>query len=140
MKLKPLSAGQRPTQQEYNKLIKAVNGLMNMKGRNGITVRTSPFGTTLIGSPTSAVGTVGTTLRKAFAAQDAPAGNDITVFLDADATGSARTITCEIVGGSDLNNALPRLVDGSLFYVLPDTDATDGLRSVMTFQATVDCS
>ncbi len=148
MKIHPLSPGQIPKRDDYNKLAKAVNGLMNMKGRNGITVRTSPFGTTLIGSgAASAVSatTTGTELRKAYAINDATATDTIKVRLDFDLSGSdSATAFCHIVGGNHLNAAIPRLEQSDLFYVAWDKSlfggVSSGWRSVMTFQSTVDCS
>ena len=46
------------------------------------------------------------------------------------------TVTCDIVGGSALNAAIPRLAIGSVIMVWNNAGTW---RSIMTFQATEDC-
>ena len=142
MKLDPLRPGRKPTTEQYNKLIKAVNALMNIKGRNGIRVQTTPYGTTLIGTPVSAATGVGGAIFPAIAAQDAPASNLIRMAVTTGSSGESflALVNCEIVGTGVLNSAIPRLEQGDKIYVVEDANAQSGWRSVMTFQSTIDCS
>ncbi len=78
----------------------------------------------------------GTPIRKAYAQAAAGAGSTIACFLDTDTTGDSITVTCEIVGGSALNAALPRLADGTMVSVWDDAGIW---RSIMTFQASGPC-
>lgn len=64
----------------------------------------------------------GTQLHKAYAKAAAGSGNTIVCYLDTDGTGEEITVTISIAGGSDLNSALPRLLDGTLLTVWKDGD------------------
>ena len=46
------------------------------------------------------------------------------------------TVTCDIVGGSALNSAIPRLAVGSVIHVFNNAGTW---RAIMTFQASEDC-
>ena len=78
----------------------------------------------------------GSVIRKAYAAAAAGAGATISCYLDEDGVGDLVTVYCEIVGGSALNSAIPRLANGDMICVWKDGD---DWRSIMTFQATEDC-
>ena len=109
---KHLGPGQFPSSGEYNRLLDAVVGLLRSTGvqyfadSRGVHVRRMPSSSTLI--------------HKAYAKVAAGAGSTIVCFLDVDATGEEITVNIEIVGGSDLNAALPRLEDGTLITVWND--------------------
>jgi hypothetical protein len=55
--------------------------------------------------------------HKAFPVADAGTGTTIECYLDTDATGDVITVNCSIAGGSDLNEAIPKLTDGLLIFV-----------------------
>ena len=57
------------------------------------------------------------TIRKAFVKTTPGAVTTVDVFLDTDTTGSEVTVTCSVLGGTELNSAIPRLIDGSLIFV-----------------------
>jgi hypothetical protein len=134
-KIKLIPPGKQPSRLEYNSLINVVNKLNSVTGRNGVRVSNTPYGMTILGSSTA-----GTVLRKAFVSGEAEVSPIIDCFLDVDSTGEEITVLCEIAGGANLSEAIPRLEDGDLIYVIPDTDTEGGWRSVMTFQATADCT
>lgn len=80
----------------------------------------------------------GTGIIKAYAKADAGTGNTIVCYKDSDShdEDDEITVTCEIVGGSDLNSAIPRLENGDLIHVYYDAGTW---TSIMTFQASGDC-
>ena len=54
----------------------------------------------------------------AYCAEDSGLGNEIDAYLDTDLTGTLITVTCSIAaGGTDLNEATPRLAEGDLMFV-----------------------
>ena len=79
----------------------------------------------------------GTRLHNAYAKAAAGAGNTIVCFRDTDATGVEITVTISIAGGSNLNAAFPRLLDGTLLTVWKDGDTWRNAGN--PFQATGDC-
>ena len=79
----------------------------------------------------------GGVIRKAYAKAAAGSGNTIVCYLDTDATGEEITVNCEIVGGSNLNAALPRLEDGTLLAVWDDAGTWRNAGN--PFQASGDC-
>lgn len=123
------------TDKKLNDIIDAVNCILNMRGSNGIQTRVLPNSISIIGTGTTGEGG-GTTLRNAFASDDAGAGTTISCFLDTDGTGEVITVNCEIVGGSALNSAIPRLEDGDRLTVWNDAGTW---RCTTIFQATTDC-
>ena len=81
----------------------------------------------------------GTRLHKAYAKTAAGAGSTIVCYRGSDShdPDDEITVTIEIAdGGANLNEALPRLADGTMITVWADGDTW---RSVMTFQASGDC-
>lgn len=73
-------------------------------------------------------------IRKAFVKTTPTTTTTVDCYLNTDATGKEVTVTCEITGGgTKLNEANPRLVDGCMFYVV--YDSVDKLwRSLFPFQ------
>ncbi len=53
----------------------------------------------------------------AYAKDDAGAGTTLDCYLDTDTTGTEVTVNFSIIGGTNLNAALPRLSDGDLIFV-----------------------
>ena len=86
----------------------------------------------VIGTPIN-----GSNIHKAYAKADAPASGSITCYLDTDETGEEIPVSCEVVGGTNLNAAIPRLENGDRITVWKDGSTW---RSTMTFQASEDCT
>ena len=79
----------------------------------------------------------GPLIRKAYCKVDAGSGSSIVCYLDTDATGAEITVHCPIAGGTALNEAFPRLLNGTLVTVWYDNGTW---RAIMTFQdADEDC-
>lgn len=83
-------------------------------------------------------GSGGTGIRKAYAIADADGNAYIDCYLDVDDSGSDTIrVYCEIAdGGTALNAAIPRLVNGEMITVWNDNGTW---RSIMTFQKTGTC-
>lgn len=79
----------------------------------------------------------GTRHRKAYAKAAAGTGNTIVCYLDTDETGDEITVTISIVGGVDLNGALPRIENGTLLTVW--NDAGTWRNAGNPFQASGPC-
>lgn len=75
--------------------------------------------------------------RKAYAKTAAGGGSTIVCYLDTDGTGEEITVNIAIVGGSNLNAALPRLTDGALLTVWNDGGTWRNAGN--PFQASGDC-
>ncbi len=75
--------------------------------------------------------------RKAYAKAAAGAGSTIVCYLDTDGTGEEITVNVEIVGGSALNAAFPRLENGTLLTVWDDNGTWRNAGN--PFQATGEC-
>lgn len=117
-----------------NELIDKVNALSNIRTSGGITARILPGCVSLSGGGAGNSSTSG--LRNAFAVSDAGSGATISCYLDTDNSGNTVTVNCEIVGGTALNSAIPRLEDGDRLTVWLDGDTW---RCTTIFQATTDC-
>ena len=74
--------------------------------------------------------------RKAYASAAAGASGTIACYLDTDGAGDTVDVVCEIVGGSALNSALPRIADGTMIPVWNDNGTW---RPYFPFQASGDC-
>ncbi len=57
-------------------------------------------------------------VHQAFCKAAAGASAAITCFLDTDGTGTEITVNCSIIGATTLDDAYPRLVDGSKIFVI----------------------
>jgi hypothetical protein len=80
----------------------------------------------------------GAGVHNAFMKADATAGLTDDCWLDVDDPGSDTIeVNFPIAGGSDLNEALPRLADGDLVSVWDDGGTW---RAIMTFQGSEDCT
>jgi len=55
--------------------------------------------------------------RKAYCKAAAGAATTIQAYLDTDGTGQEVTVYCSIAGGGNLNDAIPRLADGTMIIV-----------------------
>ncbi len=112
---KHLGAGEFPSSREYNRLVDAVMALLNSTNvqyftdSRGIHTRRMPV-------------IEATQLHNAFAKAAAGAGSTIVCYLDSDShdVDDEITVAISIVGGVNLNSALPRLTDGALLTVWDD--------------------
>lgn len=76
-------------------------------------------------------------IHVAFCSEDSGAGNTIDAFLDIDTDGQAITVTCSIAaGGTDLNEATPRLAEGDEIYV---KNFSGTWKCIQTFMFTEVC-
>ena len=116
-----------------NALIERVNLLSKIHSSGSVTARLGAEGLSIRGQAISAA----TQIRKAYAKVAAGAGTTIVCYLDTDITGEEITVTCEIVGGTALNSAIPRLAISDMITVWKDSNTW---RSIMTFQASQDCT
>jgi hypothetical protein len=57
-------------------------------------------------------------IRRAYAATAATAASTLTCYLDTDNTGSTVTVNFTVYGTANLSEAVPRLVDGSVVFVM----------------------
>ncbi len=76
-------------------------------------------------------------VKRAFCKTAAPAGRKITAYLNVDSTGPEITVNCDIAGGSNLNEAAPRLLDGTPITVY---QVGSNWYCTTLFQATEVCS
>ena len=74
--------------------------------------------------------------RLAYCKTDAGAGATIVCYLDTDASGSEITVNCSIMNGTNLNESLPRLVDGKWIMV---TKVGANWYCIAPFQGSEDC-
>ncbi len=74
--------------------------------------------------------------RIAYCKDDADATTSIDCYLDTDGTGTQITVSCSIMGGTKLNEALPRLEDGKWIMV---TKIGATWYCMAPFQTTEDC-
>jgi hypothetical protein len=79
----------------------------------------------------------GGTVHKAFPIADAIAGSTIECYLDVDTTGDEITVNCSIAGGSDLNEAIPKLTNGLTIFVRKFGDTW---HCVTVFQGYEECT
>lgn len=79
----------------------------------------------------------GYTVRRAFVKTTPGAAATVACYLDVDATGEEVTVSCDIVNGSALNSAIPRITDGDAITVYYDNGGT--WRCTTTFQTSEDC-
>jgi len=63
----------------------------------------------------------GTSIRKAYCKDFGEVSNTVICYLDTDLTGEEITVECEIVGGTALISAVPRLEVGKLLWVTNDS-------------------
>lgn len=124
--LQRFTRGHPETVRRLNALVDAVNQLNHMTGDGLVTVKRTPGGLVLGANipaiqekipQLSGIGG-GSLVRKAYMKANATGGTTDTCFLDTDATGDEITVNFSIVGGSDLDEALANLVDGSLIFVV----------------------
>jgi hypothetical protein len=78
----------------------------------------------------------GTKIYKAYCKTAAGAATTITCYKDTDATGDEIEVNCSIAGGGTLNAAIPRLLDGTLIFVIK---IGDDWHCLTIFQASVPC-
>ena len=76
------------------------------------------LGTTTIFGNLDITGSIGGAVRVAYVKTTPEAVSTVDVYLDTDGTGTEVTVTCEIVDGSALNAATPRLTDGDSMIVV----------------------
>jgi hypothetical protein len=124
-----------------NEAIRLCKQVWNMRGDGTITVRRGENGVVvgldinqLLPKIPKSGGATG--IHSAFCKTDAGAGATIVCFLDTDTTGTEITVSCVICGGTALNSAFPRLVDGTRIFVFQDGNTW---RALQIFQATEDC-
>ncbi len=127
------------TQKTIDDLIKRVNVLSKISGRNGIKVVEGGGGIQLLGSAVSELGQI----RMARTTEAAPAATNLTCNL-IDSAGDEITsggefeveVYCKISGGGNLNAALPRLANDDYLFV---TRLENKWWCVTVFQASEDC-
>lgn len=78
----------------------------------------------------------GSDTRKAFCKVAAGASSTIVCYLDTDTTGEEVTVTCNVVPASNLNEAAPRLADGTPIFVKMVNGTWE---CVQTFIGSEDC-
>ena len=76
-------------------------------------------------------------VRKAYVKTTPGAATTVDCYLDTDATGAEITVTCSVVGGGNLNAAVPRIADGNLIFV---TNISKTWYCVTVFQTSEDCA
>ena len=86
----------------------------------------------IIGTPIN-----GSNIHKAYARDNAANQSFIWCYLDADGEGDAVRVDCSIVGGSDLDEAIPRLEDGDM---IPVWKIDDHWWCTSVFQTSEDCT
>ena len=134
--LRELRTGQAPSREDYNNLVRTVNMIMNMRGTDGILTDVSPNGITIKGDANTLFKP-----RNAYPIDDVTSSATVVCFIDTDSgsgvvPGPRVTVDCEVVGGSSLNAAIPRLEDGDRLTIWNDNGTW---RPFYPFQATKDC-
>ena len=122
------------TAQDYNLLVRRINQI-NRISVTGADVLPDATGWHL---RVRGGGGNGTEVRRAYTQAAAGAGSTISCRLDNATTGESITVTCEIIGGTALNAAAPRLQSGDLLHVVYDEDNALW-RSLFPFQTTSNC-
>jgi len=134
---------------DLDTLINKVNALSHIRGSGGISVMTGPLGTSLIGN--ASLGLSATNVRRAITTQAAPAAKYITANLYGSdgieiTTGveSGLHVYCSIIGGVNLNGAVPRLTNDTDMFVTktPYSSASSIAQRwycVNIFQKSQDC-
>ena len=107
-----------PTKDDYNRLVDRINTNSHITGSDGVMISQGVSGTTISGAGVSGGGT---SVILAKVQIDAPADTAISVkLLDTDnttVTGSAFDVECTIIGGGNLNTALPLLETDDIILV-----------------------
>lgn len=126
MKVSKLSRNKPVRGKDLDSLIDAVNRSSNITGRRGVYIKNTPTGIALWGvmSAEEAKDTLTAKVRRAITTQAAPAATYITANLY-DSSGieitsgdeSAINIHCSVIGGVNLNAAVPRLEDNDDIFV-----------------------
>lgn len=159
MAIQPLRSGAAAVVNTVNQLVATVNSLSNMGTDGYIKVSRSPAGISLAldvnklheRHPHGGSGSSGGGIQRAITTEAAPAAANITCNLYdstgteiTSGTGSAIEVYCSIIGGGNLNAAVPRLEDNDDLFVvkLPykNGTATESRYFCTTlFQASQDC-
>ena len=136
--LDDFTTGNRDTVDRLNELVEVARQVKNMTGDDTIKVRHTASGINIsMDRQKRGSSSGGSVIRKAYAKAAAGASGSITCYLDTDGTGEEVSVSCEVAGGTNLNAAVPRLADGDMIHVYNDAGTW---RSIMTFQASEDCS
>ncbi len=136
--------GQPETVAKMNEIIDTVNNLARMTGDGFVLVQHGINGATTISLSMNELKARfmnfggGTQLHKAYAKAAAGAGNTIVCYKGSDShdPDDEITVTCELIGTSDLNNVTPRFKDGTMIPVWNDNGTW---RPYFPFQKAVDC-
>lgn len=146
--------GNAYTVQRLNEIVTALNSLNNFSGDACIRVTRSTNGYTfnLDHDQVNAIvikgGKSTGVIRRAITTEAAPAATNITCNLyDSNGTeittgeGSAIEVYCSVIGGGNLNAAVPRLEDNDDLFVvsLPYSSTEVRYYCVSLFQASQDC-
>ncbi len=110
-RLRQLNIFSKPTTADFNKVVERLNLLSNVHGGNGIGIKTNPAGINIYNT-SKFIG-----VRRAFVKTTPAAVATVVCFLDVDAADAEITVNCDIVGGTALNSALPRITDGDAITV-----------------------
>ncbi len=125
--IQPFTKGNPDAVRKMNEIIDAVNNLARMTGDGFVNVKHGINGGTTFSLSMNELKARMMNfgegdIHKAYAKAAAGAGSTIVCFLGSDSEDpdDEITVNCEIVGGSDLNSALPRLEDGTRITVWND--------------------
>ena len=110
-RLRQLNIFSKPTTRDFNKVIGRLNLLSNIHGGNGLGVSMNPAGVNIYNTSKF------TGVRRAFVKTTPAAVATVVCFLDVDAGSVEITVNCDIVGGTALNSAVPRIIDGDAITV-----------------------
>ncbi len=133
-KLLELRQGQRPSGKDFNILVKRINALSNISGRNGVRILSTPRGISVIGTRAAAT-SAGTAIHKAYATEDAGRFGSIDGSLDS-ATGATNiTINFEIAPNSasttfHMHSAIPFITTGQLIPVFAEANSATGWNAM----------
>ncbi len=129
--LEDFKNGDRELRERLNELLAVARKIDRMSGDEHIKVRHTANGINISMEriPKTAGGMAG--VRKAYVKTTPAAVATVACYLDTDATGTEVTVTCEIIGGTKLNEAIPQITDGKWFYVVHDNGTW---RSLFPFQ------
>lgn len=126
--------------ERFNELMAVARKVENISGGGEVKVQHTSTGINInVERRRGGGGGSGTTIHKAFAKAAAGTGSTIVCYLNED-TGEEEdeiTVTCEIVDGADLNEAAPRLNDGTLLWVTYDNGTWRHVG--LPFNGTEDC-
>ena len=145
-RIRELRKGQTPSADDYNKLVKRVNALSTVTGRNGIAASLSDAGLNI--RSTIATPLTPTQVRRAITTEAAPAAQTITANLyDLDGVEqtsgdeSGVSVTGIFIGGGFFSSSVPRLAENDDLFVvkLKNGSGVDTWYCITLFQAARVC-